>query len=466
MKYIFSCFCCLFLSSCATIPDQAYRKIDCANKNTCSVAELDSYIKPITNMVIKNGWSAFKSSEVNKNDRDKIDKTSFSLSYLEYRESGQKFEGNRQLDIIKRAIDASDKPVYLVVYVHGWHNNANTIGTKTSFDTAAFPYLLARRSFQKPDMNVIGVYVGWRGAKYKHLPLTVLTPLNRARAADVIGNYGEVRDDLVSLTNHVQKSTHSGYSLIMGHSFGGRLLSRAFMEDLANIKSIDDWPLGRRSLLVNLNPAIGADAFDEIYKDMPGLGSDLQRPLWINLTSEDDVSTSKTFVRAPILLQDLTDKPHAGISETIGHHIPYLSHWVTSNEGITGPKSEDDDNIDLSECKFEDPEQILKDNKPWFKIPLRVDENVVCGTRHLYVNELYTNEKYRYYTTTLRPLYHNSKKITERNLGYMWNFQVDNSLIDHSEAEKNRSINGTHNAFVQTILGRMLDDMLFTPPEK
>ncbi len=460
MKYIFACFCCFILSSCATIPDQAYHKIKCADDTACSKAELDVKINPVTNMVVKNGWSAFTSEEVVITDTDQINRTSFNSFYLEYDEEGKKFEGNRQLNLIKRAVETSDKPVYLVVYVHGWNNNANTDGVEENFDTAAFPYLLARRSFQNPDMNIIGVYLGWRGAKYKYRPAHFLTPLNRARAADLIGDSDskEVRNDLVFLANYVEKSTHSGYSLIMSHSFGSRLLSRAFMDDLSNTKSIADWPLGRQSLLVNLNPAIGADAFDEIYSDMPGLGENLQRPLWINLTSEDDDSIKKTFPNARFLLQDLSDKPYSGVNDTIGHYIPYLSHWVTA---------QNNDTIDynssmykLNDCPIE--QGTIETN--WFEIPERKQIECKsnsyegCVRRHQYQNK---NSSLKH-TVTLLPLC----QSPQVKLGYMWNFRVDSSLIDHSETGKKPSGNGPHNAFVQTTLGSMLDDMLFTPLEK
>ncbi|MES1965455.1 hypothetical protein M0N77_08980 [Psychrobacter sp. AH5] len=105
----------------------------------------------------------------------------------------------------------------MVVYVHGWNNNADDKDKedKQNFDTAAFPYLLARRHFQNPNMNVIGVYVGWQGTKFKFPPAHFLTPLNRALVADAIGNGDEIRDDIVSLTNHVEQSIHSGYSPIL-----------------------------------------------------------------------------------------------------------------------------------------------------------------------------------------------------------------------------------------------------------
>lgn len=456
MKYIAVSLCCFILSSCATIPDQAYHKIECLNKETCSEMELDAYIKPVTDMVIKNGLSAYKSDEVNRENGDKVDPTAFSSFYLEYDESGQKFEGDRQMALIRRAIDTSDKPIYLVVYVHGWNNNADTISVQKEFDTVTFPYLLARRSFQNPDMNIMGVYVGWRGAKYKYFPAKVLTPLDRARAADAIGNYGEVKSDLIALAKRVEKSTQSGYSLIIGHSFGGRLLSRAFMNDLATIKSINEWPLGSRSLLMCLNPAISAKAFDDVVNKVPETGAGLQRPVWLNVTSKDDFTTRRVYPLARFIGQDLSTEPSSitQTHKTIGHYEPYLSYEVV---------------IDAKE-KLSDKSECSSTNSNWFAVPSRRlspnDEdqqtNKSCNeTLYLYENKNVTSEAHRYKMTELKPLSDKS----EKGLGYMWNIRIDESMLENGPAESVLR-KGSHSANVRTTLGRMLDDMLFTPPEK
>ena len=456
MKYIVPSFCCFILSSCATIPDQAYHKIDCLNKETCSEMELDSYLNPVTNMVIKNGLSAYNSDEVSIEEGDKIDPTAFSSFYLEYDERGQKFEADRQMALIKRAIDRSDKPIYLVVYVHGWNNNADTVGVQKEFDTATFPYLLARRSFQNPDMTIIGVYVGWRGAKYKHFPAKVVTPLDRARVADGIGSYGELRNDLVSLAKGVENSAHSGYSLIIGHSFGGRLLSRAFINDLTGIKSINEWPLGSRSLLMCLNPAISAKAFDQVVNKVPENGTGLQRPVWLNVTSKDDFTTRRVYPLARFIGQNLSTEPSSitQTHKTIGHYEPYLSYEV----------------IIADKDKLSEKSYCTSANGNWFAVPSRKlssnakdqQANKTCNeTLYLYENKGVTNEAQRYKMTELTPLSDNS----EKGLGYMWNIRIDESLLENSSAESVLR-KGSHSANVRTTLGRMLDDMLFTPPEK
>ncbi|MDN3448092.1 hypothetical protein QL886_10625 [Psychrobacter sp. APC 3281] len=462
MKYIFACFCCFILSSCATIPDQAYHKIACANPDACSKAELDSYIdiEPKNDYVVMNGWSILKRGK-DKVEEDKVEETSFSIFYLEYNEDGEKFEGNRQLDIIKRAIETSDKPIYLNVYVNSWHNNANTKeSSKITPEAKYFPYILARSSFRNPDMNVIGVYIGWQGEKYKYSPTKWITPKSVSDIADRIGGKGHLRADIISMVNNVQRNPHSGHTLIMGKSFGARLLSKAFINDLVQMKSIEDWPLGSRSLLVNLNPAIGANAFDKVFKNMPGKGSDVQRPIWLNMTSEDDKATNWIYSSARLIGQNLSDESvEIGMDKThkaIGHYMPYLSHWVTVNKK----------NVLYGNKKCSPTSQ------KWFEIPLRdpnqdsQDEQTrICDeTRYLYKNNLDIDGDTHYRTTIFKPLYYTAANDAE-NLGYMWNIQTDKSVIANGSADSIFS-KGYHSADVQTILGRMLDDMLFTPPEK
>lgn len=478
-KHYIAVFLPMFLVGCTTrlIDDKPYHGFKCISE-ACTKEELDAKIKLNEDLWIENGWSAVRSNE--KRQGNTYVNAPFYSFYLEYDKDGQKFEGTRQLDVIKRAIAMSDKPVYLVVFVHGWHNNASIDLNEPSLDTTGFPYLLARRSFEKPDMNVIGVYIGWQGEVYKGGLPSVLSIKSRSRVADAIGNQREFRDDTVSLVNNVQKNNSLGHSLIIGHSLGGRLLSRAFMKDLAQTTAVKDWPLGSNSLLVTLNSAIGADAFNELYKDMPGTTTDpktsfqlqpqVQRPVWINLTSEDDTATSKYFNAASRLGLKITDSPSSRNFKTIGHDMKYLSYEFTVNNGDTLYNKTVCNFINGKPISKEDQESKKNKHKYWFEIPSRNAnhgnknpaenfKNTCDQTRYLYKNEEYS----RYHTSVLQPLYQNNYKP----LGFMWNFRVDKSVIGHSDKEKkiNKS-SGVHNAFVQTTLGRMLDDMLFTTPEK
>lgn len=423
----------------------------------------DEMTQSLNRKLIKDGFEVIPENSVKESGHTYQDISS-NLFYLEYKDNGEKY-GTKQLDVINRAIATSNKPVYLVVYVNSWHNNANGDVKEQSPDPKYFPYLLARRSFQKLDMNVIGVYVGWRGEQYKYPPFTWLSAESTAKVADVIGKKGHLRADVISLVDSVQMNNHSGHSLIMGKSFGGRILSLAFRDDLAKTKSIKDWPLGDNSLLVTLNAAITADAFDGIHKKMPGTSADLQRPIWLNLTSQDDFVTKWLFPKAPLIGQNLSDDPKGSTNsskkQAYGHHFPYLSHWVTvaSSEIIPSGK------VVTKINKTDERPECTKEDTAWFKIPIPVKD--ACGmnaykgcvTRHKYEYE----KSNRRYVTTLLPLCQGQG--INKNLGYMWNFQTDSSVIDTGSGEGRKS-SGKHNAFVQTTLGRMLDDMLFTAPEK
>lgn len=450
---IYLIICCLVVS-CATIPDQSYHKVQCLDRYACTEGELDAYIKAqsFNNIYIVNGWSGVNEKNLIKSKGNVYINPNFKQFYLEYDEMGHKIEQNRQLGIIKRAISTAEKPVYLIVFLHGWHNNASIDVNNLSLDTTGFPYMLARRAYVKGDMDVIGVYIGWRGEKYKNSPAKLLSIKDRALVADAIGREGELRNDIISLTRMAENKPASGHSLLVGHSLGGRLLSRAFLDDFSKFKNIDDWPLGKNTLLVTLNAAIGADAFDDIFNKMPGTNQKIQRPLWINLTSKDDKATSHLFPYARFIGRRVTDNPESGKHTTVGHYMPYLSHEVTVIHGFDKK----------AECNFINAEEILKNNNtPWFELPKR--EKGSCATRHIYKYENLNINDGMYYTTVLRYLEENP----EKPLGYMWNFRVDRSVIDFSkeESKKNKS-SGAHNAFVQTNLGRMLDDMLFTKPMK
>lgn len=442
------------VASCSTIPDQSYHKIKCLDRYRCSESELDTYIKAqsLNNIVIVNGWSGVNEKNLKRHKGNVYVSPKFQQFYLEYDEMGHKIENNRQLDLIKRAIDIAEKPIYLIIFIHGWHNNASIDINNPSLDTTGFPYMLARRAYAKGDMDVIGVYIGWRGEKYKNNPAKLLSIKNRALIADAIGKEGELRDDLISLTQSVNNKPTSGHSLLIGHSLGGRLLSRAFLEDLSKIENINDWSLGKNSLLVTLNAAIGADAFDKIFDNMSSADQPIQRPLWINLTSKDDKATSLYFPYARLIGINLVDSPTSGKYTTVGHYMPYLSHEVTVIHGFDKK----------AECGFINPEEILnRNNTSWFELPKR--ENSSCATRYLYQYKNFNVSDGHYYTTVLRKLDENP----EKPLGYMWNFRVDSSVIDFSKEESRvNKGSGAHNAFVQTNLGRMLDDMLFTQPLK
>ena len=86
----------------------------------------------------------------------------FDLSYIEFDEKGDYWD-RRQLgwtvQAIKRAAHAKD--VVLVVYVHGWQNDASDL---RGHDVGKFRCLLKNLAdADRGQRRFFGVYIGWRG---------------------------------------------------------------------------------------------------------------------------------------------------------------------------------------------------------------------------------------------------------------------------------------------------------------
>ena len=124
--------------------------------------------------------------------------------------------------------------------------------------------------------------------------------------------------------------------------------------------------------------------------------------------------------------------------------MPYVSHSISIERTNSLPSR--------SDCTF--IQNIFlkglpraKRNATWFTRPLRDDDQtnqtdqandiknnqqIACiETRYLYENKNAKSIENPYYTTVLRPLHDNSNDT----LGYMWNFQTDESVIGYSAEE-------------------------------
>ncbi len=263
------------------------------------------------------------------------------LEYVTDPQSDGKRPGDKwdptQFETILETIKASRKPLLVVVYIHGWHHNADREGAiarkNWRSNALKFDDMMVRFAHQLQhlktfsgsviDHDVLGVYVGWRGESDTTPLYTILTIAGRSRAADLIGTSVGFKADMQSLTDAISKGRDSHISaqsrvLIIGHSLGGRLLTRAFLPDVAANPSVA--PLGENTKIVAINSAIGSDFFDEIYLPEKSATSINPVPYWINLTSKDDYATSTIYPMAAFLgLAPAKNRasPFAGV--TIGH---------------------------------------------------------------------------------------------------------------------------------------------------
>ena len=438
----------MLLEGCTTIPDVCYH---------CTP---EPRVEPREDIVIAaDGWGACRIESDGKalnceSVAIPLIPTPYHQAWMEYREAGTR-HNRQQVDAILNWIKEGSGPLHVVVYIHGWHNNADTHRDNTSHqdpkhNAEKFPFLMARTvdSLKRlalgtgmPMPKVLGIYVGWRGEKYPHGLPNLLSIDGRSVAADIIGLYGDVRNDLTRIAEGMQQRSESSRLMVVGHSLGGRMLTSMFRRqfDQGNPQ-----PLGPGSLIVTLNPAVGADCYDGVFAANPHGFS----PSWINITSEDDDATGWIYWSAShlSLVQDCSpDSDAAGVA--IGHYADYRN--VALHAAIVK------DNVPWHPCLSaiepnwfnKLPELDSRDGSRRFALyfPTRSDTNFTQGPGKI---------------VTLR--FEPEGKNHEDALHHaVWNVRTDKTLIDF---ERDNGLDGQHNGYVNTVLIRILTEILYAGP--
>jgi hypothetical protein len=189
---------------------------------------------------------------------EKYTQSNFWLGHVEFTDYGS-FQDHKQLDVLERAVEADLKAgeslfrngMTMLVYVHGWQNNAKD----NNHNLEEFRFLLkeaADREKAKPNgvggrrRGVLGVYVSWRGESWmvpglKHL----LTFWGRKRVAHDFG-HGSLVETLARLKNLEWLVARGGREsnepredifakcrmVCVGHSFGAAALYSATAQPL------------------------------------------------------------------------------------------------------------------------------------------------------------------------------------------------------------------------------------------
>jgi pimeloyl-ACP methyl ester carboxylesterase len=256
-----------------------------------------------------------------------------SVSYVEIDEQGY-FQDRGQLDRALEAVTRAGKPKYVVVFVHGWFHNA------APADENVQRFKCALDNLQGIDSNageeVVGVYVGWRGASWTVPGIKYATFWDRKNTSQEIGR-GSLVEFLMRLEQVVKPTPDSPNKLMLvGHSFGasvvfnsiGQILMARFLLDAARLASETTAPghsqskpgliSGYGDVVVLVNPAIEATrivpfwaALNEYTVKRPELFAPGQPPRLVILSSEGDWATRRTFPAARFfstLLESYTDR--------------------------------------------------------------------------------------------------------------------------------------------------------------
>jgi hypothetical protein len=273
--------------------------------------------------------------------------------------SGDGAEQINRIDGILRTTLGSQS-ITLVVYVHGWKNNASSANS----DVQQFRKLLSSLDLLESTMpdrhQVVGIFVGWRGLSATWEPFKEFSFWDRKNTANkvAVGSarelfsrlraYEQMRNDEWDQRNLAASRAHPTVlrrppvrMLIIGHSFGGQLvynaLSPYLMDSLASMPTDPGARIQRYGdMVVILNPAFEATRFLPLY-DMARQRTytHYQAPLFVSITSTADSATGFWFPigrKLDTMFEHYSsDDERLSDRHTMGHLDTYITHELHWN---------------------------------------------------------------------------------------------------------------------------------------
>lgn len=290
--------------------------------------------------------------------------TSADLAVIEFDDSGVFWkidQLNEAVDLIRRRNAESSSGVLVIVYIHGWKNNADPAledGALRRFRDSLATTAKAQRAKTDgalaPD-HVIGVFLGWRGDT-SDVPLQEqFTFWDRRATAERVASLN-MREALLRVMNATKERPESK-CFAVGHSMGGLILGKTMAPVLTTVLLAGDAVETRLpvDLVLLQNPAIdGLAAWQLIdflkrhratlhFRDSRGNVEPARGPIIASITSEADSATGAAYPfgrsLASMFASFRTDfAPGAPSQRTLATnaegHIPFLvSHTATVENG-------------------------------------------------------------------------------------------------------------------------------------
>ena len=237
----------------------------------------------------------------------------YKLAFIEFGDQGSALDTSQRAAALGM-IRETDRPL-LFVYIHGWQNNAES-GDVCRFEhfldtVSRFPAITGQK------INVIGVYIAWRGIDLNLPVLKFLTFWNRKSAGSAIAAQNgclATLSELALAARAPDKTYH--FCVLLGHSFGGLVLENTISHSILDASSTGSRNTSPWDMAVAFNPAdnsIGSrqlmSELDYLYKYDPkrhayvgrspgaeaGSVVEANRPFLIILQSENDKATGEFF---------------------------------------------------------------------------------------------------------------------------------------------------------------------------
>lgn len=265
-----------------------------------------------------------------------------------------------QLSAVLRALGerARKKPVHLVIFVHGWNNNASECnGNLRQFKQALGTMALLH---DEP----FGVFISWRGMV---LDRPILLDIYNREASSIKIGQVEATAAIQALCATAKHGNRDSRVIAVGHSLGGVILLRAMAQPLAAdvARAVAQNPEGTASVeaaapladtVVMVNPADTAVLASQMVATLRDYHARFERnnreaPLLVSFTSKGDWATgwlyhSVTWVSRHLLGSLMTssagatstaEEEHATVT-SVGFHSPLYSHELVScSDPAEGP---------------------------------------------------------------------------------------------------------------------------------
>jgi hypothetical protein len=303
------------------------------------------------------GGCAFRHQLWQKADPPPAEQSKFMLRFVEFDDEGWLWQPQRATETIATIEDTvKRKNTVVVTFVHGWHHSARSDDENVKYfkqtlgliheqiSSKAHREFLQKEGDQaQTDVQIIGIYVGWRGRSLPGL-LNYITFWGRKGAAERVGetDFREFLQRLqkVYLANHPEKRPINGQAqkadpqhflgmVTIGHSFGGQLLLKAVTSSLesqlvaksehagylrdstAGVTENKTVKLdGVGDLIILVNPAAEASQYQRLH----ALGQMLryeptQTPVILTLSAVTDYPRHNLFTIGRVLGEIFTGRP-------------------------------------------------------------------------------------------------------------------------------------------------------------
>jgi pimeloyl-ACP methyl ester carboxylesterase len=298
----------------------------------------------------------------------------YTIAIVEFDDQGR-FWDRKQVaavlgEITREARTDDDAGVGMLVYVHGWRDDARVC------DKALVAFREFVRRISVDDLAklpgrhpLIGIYVAWRGYSSHVWPFEYFSIIGRKEAATRIAS-GDVPEFLSYLDSFWRElnATRKEPSrlVVIGHSLGGTIV----FESIANIYKArlgEAWPgvdvngtsrvvSGFGDLVLLVNPAFEAERWHSIHELAASYASfsKQQKPLLVVAASETDLPNLRYFPfaqRLGTMLQKTRDEEQRrAVITAIGQYQPFVTHHLRRGDLPPDDRSAVPSDVDIANC--------------------------------------------------------------------------------------------------------------------